>query len=97
MAGAGGRKTDATLGEFLKHQHEWRAAAKGLFIRRKQSDLVNTPGTGHRLSAGAPLERGRRAPSPSGSSRDPVHRYLDRDEDAERYQGGTTAASSSRS
>ncbi|MFO1014441.1 MAG: terminase family protein [Caulobacteraceae bacterium] len=84
----GGGKTDATLGEFLKHQHEWRAAAKGLFIRRKQSDLVNT------------LERAKVIYGPAGARWNEAKstftfpsgavirfRYLDRDEDAERYQG----------
>ena len=84
----GGGKTDATLGDFLFHQAKCGSAAKGLFVRRRQTDLVST------------IERAKVIYGPSdavfnaqrSSFRFPSgavirFRYLERDEDAERYQG----------
>jgi len=84
----GGGKTDASLGEFVVHQDRWQAAAKGLFIRRKQSDLVNTLERAKAIyaAAGAKWHEGKNTfVFPSGALI--RFRYLDRDEDAERYQG----------
>lgn len=84
----GGGKTDASLGEFIIHQDRWKAAAKGLFIRRKQSDLVNTLERAKAIygASGAKWQEGKSTFTfPSGAL---IRlRYLDRDEDAERYQG----------
>ena len=84
----GGGKTDACLGDFVLHQARYGRAAKGLFVRRKQVDLAST------------LERARALFEPAGARfqaqksmfRFPSgaviwFRYLERDADADNYQG----------
>ena len=84
----GGGKTDASLGDFMMHQARWGKAAKGLFIRRRQTDLVATIARAREIfdPAGARYtQQGAAFRFPSGA----VIRfgYLERDEDAGRYQG----------
>ncbi len=84
----GGGKTDACLGEWVLHQARWGAHAKGLFVRRRQVDLAST------------LERAKAIFGPAGARfheqksyfRFPSgalirFRYLERDADADHYQG----------
>ena len=84
----GGGKTDACLGDFVLHQAQYGRAAKALFVRRKQVDLAST------------LERARALFEPAGARfneqkslfRFPSgaviwFRYLERDADADNYQG----------
>lgn len=84
----GGGKTDAQLGEWVLHQARYGVDAKGLFIRRKQVDLAPT------------IERAKLIFNPAGAKfneqksyfRFPSgaiiwFRYLERDADADNYQG----------
>lgn len=84
----GGGKTDGALGEFASHADEYAQAANGLMVRRSRTELRET------------IERSQKIYSPLGAkynSTEKVWRftngarmtfaYLDRDSDAENYQG----------
>lgn len=84
----GGGKTDGSLGDFLIHQSRYGQHARGLFIRRKLVDLEDA------------IERGKEIYGPVGARwhdqksyfRFPSGailrmRYLERDKDAQNYQG----------
>ena len=84
----GGGKTDACLGDFVLHQARYGRAAKGLFVRRKQVDLASTLERARALfePAGARfLEQKSMFRFPSGAAI--WFRYLERDADADNYQG----------
>lgn len=84
----GGGKTDAVLGDFLSHQAEFGKAAIGLVLRRERTQLIET------------IERASQLYEPLGArwiDKDKVFQfsngarlyfgYLERDSDAEVYQG----------
>ena len=84
----GGGKTDATLGDFLEHQAHFGAAAKGLFVRRRQTDLVSTLARAKAIYRQAKaVFNAQRSEFTFPSGAVIRFRYLERDEDAERYQG----------
>ena len=84
----GGGKTDAALGDFARHAERWRAAARGLLVRRSRVALEPTIARA-RAIYGAEGARWAQAKScfvwPSGAAL--YFRYLDRDADADAYQG----------
>lgn len=84
----GGGKTDACLGEWALHAKRYGADAKGLFLRRTQIALLPTIERAKRLFK--PLgavwkEQEKRFVWPSGATL--YFRYLDKDSDADNYQG----------
>jgi len=84
----GGGKTDGSLGEWIIHEARYGKHARGLFIRRKLVDLEDTIARAKDLFR--PLgARWREQKSefafPSGAT--VRFRYLERDEDAQNYQG----------
>ena len=84
----GGGKTDASLGEFQYHEDRCRGAAKGLFVRRRRTDLVATIARAKQIYSklDAHFNQARSVfEFPSGATI--RFDYLERDEDAERYQG----------
>jgi hypothetical protein len=84
----GGGKTDASLGEWALHQAEYGPHARGLFVRRRQVDLLPTIERAKEIfsPAGARFHAQKSMFSfPSGATL--RFRYLERDADADRYQG----------
>ena len=84
----GGGKTDACLGDFVLHQARHGRGAKGLFVRRRQVDLASTLERARQVfgAAGARfIEQKSCFRFPSGAVI--WFRYLERDSDAENYQG----------
>lgn len=84
----GGGKTDAVLGEWALHAKRYGADAKGLTLRRTQIALQPTIERAKRLYR--PLgavwkEQEKRFVWPNGATL--YFRYLDRDADADNYQG----------
>lgn len=84
----GGGKTDACLGDWALHAKRYGADAKGLFLRRTQIALLPTIERAKRLFR--PLgavwkEQDKRFVWPSGATL--YFRYLDKDSDADNYQG----------
>lgn len=84
----GGGKTDGVLGDFLEHADSYGEHAIGLMVRRKRTELIET------------IERSREIYTPLGAvfhEQDKMWRfpngarlrfaYLERDVDAEAYQG----------
>jgi hypothetical protein len=84
----GGGKTDAALGDWAIHQKRYGSDAKGLFVRRTQLALIPTieRAKGIYTPMGASWhEQKSRFVFPSGALL--YFRYLDRDADADAYQG----------
>lgn len=84
----GGGKTDAALGEFAWHAAEWKAAAKGLLVRRTRLALEPTIARARLIFAaeGAVWREAKsRFEWPSGAVL--YFRHLDNDADADLYQG----------
>ncbi len=84
----GGGKTDAALGDFAMHAKAFGAAARGLLVRRSRVALEPTISRAQQIYAGfgAKWEEAKsRFTWPSGAVL--YFRYLDRDADAELYQG----------
>lgn len=84
----GGGKTDACLGDWALHAKRYGADAKGLFLRRTQIALLPTIERAKRLFR--PLgavwkEQDKRFVWPNGATL--YFRYLDKDSDADNYQG----------
>lgn len=84
----GGGKTSGSLGDWLLHEHEYGKHARGLFIRRNLTDLEDTIEEARNLFE--PLGAHWRSQKsefrfPSGALL--RFRYLERDEDASKYQG----------
>lgn len=84
----GGGKTSGSLGEWLLHEGEYGAHARGLFVRRNLTDLEDTIEEARNLYE--PLGAVWRTQKsefrfPSGAVL--RFRYLERDEDASKYQG----------
>ncbi len=84
----GGGKTAGSLGEWLLHDHDYGEHARGLFIRRNLTDLEDTIEEARRLyePLGAQwMAQKTQFRFPSGAIL--RFRYLERDEDASKYQG----------
>jgi Terminase large subunit, T4likevirus-type, N-terminal len=84
----GGGKTDGALGDFLYHAAYYGADARGLYLRRQRTALESTIARGREVfaTAGARwVETKSRFQWPNGARLSMG--YLDRDRDAERYQG----------
>lgn len=84
----GGGKTDATLGDFALHAKRYGANAKGLFVRRTRVALEPTIERAKRIFTplgGKWQEQKSRFAWPNGALL--YFRYLERDEDADNYQG----------
>ncbi len=84
----GGGKTDAALGDFARHVRAWGAAAQGLLVRRTRVALEPTIVRARQIfqAEGARWEASRsRFTWPSGAML--WVRHLDRDSDADGYQG----------
>ncbi|MGH7009898.1 MAG: terminase large subunit domain-containing protein, partial [Caulobacteraceae bacterium] len=84
----GGGKTDAALGDFARHQRLYRSAARGLLVRRTRVALEPTLQRATAIFApeGAVFIASRSCFS-FASGAVLYCRYLDRDADAETYQG----------
>ena len=84
----GGGKTDAALGDFALHAQDFGAAARGLLVRRTRTALEPTIERARRIfrAFGATWgEQKSRFTWPSGAVL--YFRHLDRDADADLYQG----------
>ena len=84
----GGGKTDAVLGDWALHADEYRADAIGLMIRRTRIELLETFERARIVytKLGAQLTNNpMRATMPNGARL--TFAYLERDADAEQYQG----------
>jgi hypothetical protein len=84
----GGGKTDAALGEFAWHARVWKAAAKGLLVRRTRTALEPTIARARAIfaSEGALWRQSKsRFEWPTGAVL--YFRHLDNDADADLYQG----------
>jgi len=84
----GGGKTDGSLGDFALHARRYKADAKGLFVRRTRVALEPTIERAKQLfrPLGADWQESKsRFVWPSGALL--YFRYLERDADADNYQG----------
>ncbi len=84
----GGGKTDAALGDFSRHARRYHAAARGLLVRRARVALEPTIARAREIygpDAAVWQEAKSRFLWPSGAVL--YFRYLDRDADADLYQG----------
>lgn len=84
----GGGKTDAVLGEWIRHSADWGENANGLIVRRQRTELVDMIERSKRIYT--PLrfawhEQDKLWRSPNGARL--RFAYLERDQDAEAYQG----------
>jgi hypothetical protein len=82
----GGGKTDAALGDFARHAAHFGSGARGLFVRRTRVALEPTIERAKQIYLGAKWhEQKSRFTWPSGAVL--YFRHLNRDADAEAYQG----------
>lgn len=84
----GGGKTEASIGDWLQHSAEYGAAANGVFFRREQQQLDEVIARTRVLfePLGAKFNAQKSTWTMPGGGR-LKFRYLDRDADAEAYQG----------
>lgn len=83
----GGGKTYACLGEFIIHSQTYGRRAKGLFLRRTRESLKDAIREARVLYRGIAAWKSTRNEFHFHSGAVLVFNYLDRDEDAENYQG----------
>lgn len=83
----GGGKTYACLGEFILHSQEYGDLAKGIFLRRTREALKDAIREARRMFAKIATWRSTRNEFHFHNGAVLVFNYLDRDEDAENYQG----------
>lgn len=83
----GGGKTYACLGEFIIHSQEYGRLAKGLFLRRTRESLKDAIREAKRLFKGVAVWKSTRNEFWFHTGAVLVFNYLDKDEDAEQYQG----------
>ena len=83
----GGGKTYACLGEFILHSQTYGQYAKGLFLRRTRESLKDAIREAKRLFRGIAVWRSTRNEFHFFNGAVLVFNYLDKDEDAEQYQG----------
>ena len=84
----GGGKTEASLGDWLLHSEMYRENAIGLFVRRKFTELTEVIARSKQLFiplGGKYFEQKKEWLMPSGARL--RFAYLERDADAESYQG----------
>jgi hypothetical protein len=83
----GGGKTFAIILDFVAHAHQYGKAARGIIFRRTYDELEEVERISREILGGAwHFSPSRRTwTSPEGATL--KLRYLDRDEDADRYQG----------
>lgn len=84
----GGGKTEGSLGDWLQHSDEWGPAANGVFFRREQQQLDEVIARSRAIfePLGAKFNTQKSTwVMPKGGRL--KFRYLDRDKDAEAYQG----------
>jgi hypothetical protein len=84
----GGGKTEGSLGEWIQHSNEYGALANGIFFRREQSQLDEVIARARTLfePLGAKFNQQKSTFVMPGGGR-LKFRYLDKDKDAEAYQG----------
>lgn len=84
----GGGKTEGSIGEWLQHSDEWGAGANGVFFRREQQQLDEVIARSRAIfePLGAKFNSQKSTWIMPGGGR-LKFRYLDRDSDAEAYQG----------
>jgi hypothetical protein len=83
----GGGKTYSCLGEFIIHSQEYGRLAKGLFLRRTRESLKDAIREAKRLFRGIAMWKSTRNEFHFYTGAVLIFNYLDRDEDAEQYQG----------
>lgn len=83
----GGGKTYACLGEFAIHSQEYGPNAKGIFLRRTREALKDAIREAKQLYRGVATWRSTVKEFHFKSGAVLVFNYLDRDEDADNYQG----------
>jgi hypothetical protein len=82
----GGGKTDAALGDFSRHAESWGPAARGLLVRRSRTALEPTIARARSIFQDADWQEAKsRFVWKSGAVI--YFRHLDRDTDADLYQG----------
>lgn len=87
----GGGKTEGSVGDWLEHANTWKAAANGIFLRRTSKQLEEVVARTREIfpQIGATFKEQKSEwtmPFGMGSSR-LKFRYLERDVDADEYQG----------
>lgn len=84
----GGGKTDSSLGDWLQHSNQYKSAAIGVFFRRKfkQLEEVISRAKALFLPLGAKYNEQKAEFTMPGGAR-LKFRYIERDKDAEEYQG----------
>jgi len=83
----GGGKTFACLGEFILHAQTWGGLAKGLFLRRTRESLKDAIREAKGLYRGIAIWKSTRNEFHFFNGAILVFNYLDKDDDAEQYQG----------
>lgn len=85
----GGGKTDGMLGEWLQHAEQYGSDANGLMVRRQRTELVDTIRRSHRIYGQLAGWKWHEQDKTWTSDRGATLRfaYLERDTDAEAYQG----------
>jgi len=84
----GGGKTEASIGDWLQHSQEWGPAANGIFFRREEKQLDEVIARTRELfePLGAKYNAQKSTWVMANGAR-LKFRYLDKDKDAESYQG----------
>lgn len=84
----GGGKTEASIGDWLQHSGEWGRGANGVFFRREERQLDEVIARTEEIfgQLGAKFNRQKSTWLMPGGGR-LKFRYLDKDKDAESYQG----------
>lgn len=84
----GGGKTEGSLGDWLEHSNTWGSLANGIFFRREQQQLDEVIARSREIfePLGAKFNTQKSTWVMPGGGR-LKFRYLDRDSDAEAYQG----------
>lgn len=84
----GGGKTEASIGDWLQHSHEWGERAVGLFVRKTAKQLEEVIARTKQIfpHIGAKFNESRSEWKMPGGGR-LKFRYLEKDSDAEEYQG----------
>jgi hypothetical protein len=85
----GGGKTDGMLGEWLSHADQYGADANGIMVRRQRTELMDTIRRSHRIYGQLAGWKWHEQDKTWTSERGAQLRfaYLERDTDAEAYQG----------
>lgn len=86
----GGGKTEGSIGDWIQHSEQWGRAAIGIFFRREEKQLEEVIAKTQELfpALGAKYNTQKSTWTMAGGGR-LKFRYLDKDKDAEAYQGGS--------